>query len=979
MYIYLFPVPKVFTKFSQMNITIKRLRILFFLITTMVISQSLMAQKATLKGVVRDGVSNEELIGATVMIIEANMGEVTDIDGKYRINSIRSGDYTIAVSYLGYQSDTLLIRLEEGQVLEQNVFLNYETIMTVEVVVSAQAEGQMSSINQQLADNTIKNIISAKKIQETPNANAAEAIGRISGVSIVRSGGEGSKVVVRGLAPKFNKVQVEGISMASTGGDDRSSDLSMISPYMLDGIEVSKAAMANQEGDVIGGTVNFILRQAPDSMTFDVILQGGYSSLNSSFNNYKLVIGGSNRFFNGKLGVFAQIDLERRDRSSNEVGVNYRNPTNQLDSFDVFLGSMEVRDVRRDIKRGGATVVMDYKLRSGSLKFSNFVSLINNNQISRYESYNPGFSTHSYGMALVENDIRVMTNALKYKTSFGAFTFDAGISFSQSKNKRPLNTNFFATESNAFDGVDIISTPDRIQFYAKNQANDAKVQFISKSLYDTNEDKYGADMNITYDVNFAKNLNIKFKAGIKYKKLKKDFDQESARIPIAQAGHGAAFVAESIQSLSWLNENLEPDVSKLPYGLFIDNDYEKNEFPGGDYTVQNVTDVDKFKDFANVAEAFYFKDYYFSTKDDYTGEEEYKAAYFMPIMKIGNNITFIPGVRYEHNKTTYTGVRGDNTFLSWDEGYFSEEATVERKNSFWLPMIHLKYKPLDWFDVRLAYTHTIARPDYNQIVPKYDISMNSVAWNNPYLTPSLSQNMDVYLSAYKSKLGLLTVGGFYKKIEDLIYDGGKSGITVDNAASFGLSEELAGTPISKIINNENPAKVLGLELEWQTRFWYMDNFMNGLVFTANYTRIYSSVDYERTVLNSVVIPEPPFIVKTEENLPYTERLVFQPTDIFNVTLGYDYKKLSTRLSFLYQNDIFSKPDFFRLLRGATDDYFRIDLSMTQKLPWEGFQAMLNFSNVTSSKETDLLISKQIPTRVQYYGFTFDVGVRYRIK
>ncbi|HFC00764.1 MAG TPA: TonB-dependent receptor, partial [Phaeodactylibacter sp.] len=585
-----------------MNKTIKRLRILFFLMIATAISSSLMAQKATLKGVIRDGISNEELIGATVMVVEVNLGEVTDIDGKYRINSIPQGTYHVAISYLGYQPDTLLLTLTAGQVLEQNVLLNYETITTVEVVVSAQAEGQMSSINQQLADNTIKNIISAKKIQETPNANAAEAIGRVSGVSIVRSGGEGNKVVVRGLAPKFNKVQVEGISMASTGGDNRSSDLSMISPYMLDGIEVSKAAMANQEGDVIGGTVNFILRQAPDSMTFDAILQGGYSSLNSSFNNYKLVVGGSNRFFNGKLGVFAQIDLERRDRSSNEVDVSYKNPTNQLDSFDVFLGAMSVRDIQRDIKRGGATVVMDYQLASGDLKMSNFVSLINNDQINRYELYNPAFSTHTYGLALTEDNVRVMTNALKYKTTFGAWTFDAGVSFSQSKNKRPSNTNFFATEPNAFNGqIAFVNDPTKIQTFAKNEANNANVQFINKSLFKTNEDKYGADINLTYDVNFFKNLNVKFKAGLKYKLLKKDFDQESARIPVAQSGHGGAFVKEAIKTISWLNENLASDASKLPYDLFVDNDYGKNDFPEGVYSTQNIPDINKINDFARLA------------------------------------------------------------------------------------------------------------------------------------------------------------------------------------------------------------------------------------------------------------------------------------------------------------------------------------------------------------------------------------------
>lgn len=955
--------------------TFAALLLLVFCVTTLS-AQS----KATLTGTIKDQQSGDALIGATVFLKETNQGAITDFDGNYRVNAIEPGTYTIAVSYLGYQSQEETLTITAGESATKNFKLSYKGITTQEVVISAQAEGQIASINQQLADNTIKNIVSAKKIQEIPNANAAEAIGRVSGVSIVRSGGEGSKVVVRGLAPKFNKVQVEGISMASTGGDDRSADLSMISPYMLDGIEVSKAAMANQEGDVIGGSVNFILREAPDSLTFDALVQGGMNGLNNNLNNYKLVVGGSNRFFNGKLGVFAQVDLERRDRSSNEIGVNYVNRTNQLDSFPISLGTMSVKDIKRDIRRVGGTLVLDYKLPSGSLKMSNFMSVINTLQEDRYELYNPFFSTHSYGLKQSENDVQVLTNSLKYNNAFGAMTVDVGVSYSQSSNKLPLNTDFYATEPNAFEpNATTTNQPDSIQYYSRNNISTANVQRISKYLYDTEESALGANIDLSHDLNISKNLQINIKAGAKYKKLDKSFNQNSFTIPIAQSGHGGVFVSDAISKFSWLNEHLALDASKLPMTLFVDKDYGTHYFPEGNYYIQNVPDVAKINEFAELAEKYYFQDYINSTKDDYTGTEEYTAAYLMPIFDFGKNIKFIPGVRYEKNATSYTANRGDNTFQDWDAGYFHDEVTIKRTNEFILPMIHFKYKPKDWFDVRLAYTHTVARPSFSQIIPKWDIGINSIVFNNPYLEPSLSKNADIYLSAYKNKLGLLTLGAFYKNIDGLIYNAGNTAVTAEDIALHNLPEDSEGTAISKVINNPNPAKLFGIEIEWQTRFWYMENFLKGLVLTANYTRTFSKVQYERTVLYQVFLQEPPWVEIIEESTPYEERLVYQPTDIFNLTLGYDYKKLSTRLSFLYQNDIFSNPNFFRLLRGATDDYFRIDFSMNQKLPWQGFEAILNFSNLTSTKEQDLLISSNNPTRIQYYGFTLDVGLRYRIK
>ena len=54
---------------------------------------------------------------------------------------------------------------------------------------------------------------------------------------------------------------VDGTNLASTDPDNRSTDLSMISQYMLEGIEVTKAGTPDQEGDVLGGTVNFKLKK----------------------------------------------------------------------------------------------------------------------------------------------------------------------------------------------------------------------------------------------------------------------------------------------------------------------------------------------------------------------------------------------------------------------------------------------------------------------------------------------------------------------------------------------------------------------------------------------------------------------------------------------------------------------------------------------------------------------------------------------
>ena len=94
----------------------------------------------------------------------------------------------------------------------------------------------------------------------------------------------------------------------------------MISQYMLDGIEVTKAGTPDQDADVLGGTVNFLLRKAEPGFHGNIITQGMYNGLKDSYDDSKLVLDLSNRFLDDRLGVLVQFDFENRNRSSNEIG-----------------------------------------------------------------------------------------------------------------------------------------------------------------------------------------------------------------------------------------------------------------------------------------------------------------------------------------------------------------------------------------------------------------------------------------------------------------------------------------------------------------------------------------------------------------------------------------------------------------------------------------------------------------------------------
>ena len=139
------------------------------------------------------------------------------------------------------------VQISDGEVVITDFRLTITSIQGEEVVVTAMARGQARAINTQIAARNIKNVVSEQKIRELPDANAAEALARLPGVSVVRSGGEAVEIKVRGVSS--NTLFVNGMRL--------SSGLVSISPSMIGGIELSKSFMADQDADVLGGNVDF--------------------------------------------------------------------------------------------------------------------------------------------------------------------------------------------------------------------------------------------------------------------------------------------------------------------------------------------------------------------------------------------------------------------------------------------------------------------------------------------------------------------------------------------------------------------------------------------------------------------------------------------------------------------------------------------------------------------------------------------------
>jgi len=209
-----------------------RFTALFLMAVLLVCASNSIAEAPTgkLAGTVFEISTGDPLPGANLFFPDFNVGATTDINGEFFMLGAPVGQQTLHVTYLGYKDVQVPVTVREDETVVLAIEMEPAALAGDTVLVTAQASAQRQAINQQLAAKTVKNIVSSKQIQELPEANAAEAVGRLPGVSLERSGGEGNKVVIRGMAAKYSLIQIDGVNMTATGEGDRSTDLSMISP-----------------------------------------------------------------------------------------------------------------------------------------------------------------------------------------------------------------------------------------------------------------------------------------------------------------------------------------------------------------------------------------------------------------------------------------------------------------------------------------------------------------------------------------------------------------------------------------------------------------------------------------------------------------------------------------------------------------------------------------------------------------------------
>ncbi len=1004
----------------------KKLNLVSYLLCLSFILPVTLSAQGKLQGIITDSLSGNTLIGANVIIIGTSLGDATTIEGEYKISEIPVGPQRVRISYIGYRTQEIDVDIVNDRVLNLDVDLVADMVESDEVVVSAQAMGQVAAINQQLSSNTIINVISEAKIQELPDANAAEAIGRLPGVSLTRSGGEANKVILRGLGDKYTYVTIDGVKIPSTDAETRGVDLSTISQNNLAGIELYKALTSDKEADAIAGAVNLVTRQAPEGSHFRAIVKGGYNEMMQSASQYDVSLRYTDRFFDNILGLQVSGNIEQKIRSSERYNLNWTEDIGpNLD--DYYTNDLRLRFTDETRYRNGANLILDFKTGDGGvIKFNNSYSGTKREFVTNERNYpfaggdaQVGGVTYAYRNR--EQTIKTFNSALTGNNNLIGLDLSWGLSFAQSKAEYPYDyqTNFAEPSNLGTSGMmaGIPQVKENQEVFVDYAYNNFVASSLSEAWYRTqsNLDKdLGGYLDINKSYNFGSMFAGELKGGARYRAKTRTNDATEVYSPYYLGNWKAYEKLEdgSIRAKDFTGTNFERffqlyEDTQSPFVSFVefldDNPQSRDLYDR--FKLNPLINPDLMREWYELnkngtssnGNTLEYPVNPAAEANAYDITESVTSAYLMNTFNFGQNLIFIAGVRVEHEYNDYQNKWSPNQIGGFPVPVgVAQDTSATYSETVWLPNFQFNIKATEWMNIRLAAYRALARPDFNMRLNNYfawdpaSSSGNSqLVVGNPNLKTAKAWNYEINTSFYGNEIGLISVSAFYKEITDM-YHMLNGFPTSGNALLESVGSDwktLYKTNYELTIPYNSPenSKVWGFELEHQINFTFLPGLLqhiilsyNGSIVKSETTLISSAID---TTYTEVIIP-PGIVIITPNYTTYrtsrTQPLENQPELFGNVSLGYDIGGFSGRISLFYQ------AEYIRSFSASGDAdrviaaYARLDLSLRYKL-FENLSLLFSANNLNNIDEDDIQVNNvkdyRILRRSELYGTTLDFGIR----
>ncbi|WP_448664215.1 TonB-dependent receptor [Sphingomonas sp. CJ20] len=821
-----------------------------------------------------------------------------------------------------------------------------------DIVVVGTLQGERKAIDAKRDANNFTEALYANDVGKLPDQNVAEAVRRLPGLSVANDQGEGRYVIIRGVNPNLVNVVLNGLTLPAPEPDGRQVKLDDIPSSLINGVIVTKSLTADQDANAIGGEVNIQTLTAFDQAKpffVNARAQYGWAHLNGK-HPYEGDVQVGGRFGpDQQFGAVLALNYSKRPiESENFQGSSaWRVPAASTGANQSYVlpDTAALRDYNLTRTRKGAVLNLDWRpndttklfLRGTYSKFDDNETrdqfIIDNQSAFTNQTATTGTFKGRGSMRVRRRIEKDNTKSVQGGGSFALAggTLDLAGAWTRAQKEDPLRSEYnFRTGGSALTvNYDVSDTPYFFTPTVQPGTNPTAYGLNSVNYDHRNavETLWQGKIDYTLPLGMS---DSSVKVGAKFLDRHKTNERDYRTYSLTS---GRTFTYASVARLG------------------------DQSFYNGDYSFPARVDYDAAEAFlaanpgtvtVNTASSRAN-----SLANDYDVREQIYAGYAMATLKFGS-LTLVPGVRVEHTRDRTKGklITAASTL---DQGY-NVEGAKDYTDVF--PGLNARFDMADRLVLRGAATTAIGRPNYPDLSPYVSVDTTTsprptVTLGNPDLNPYKAVNLDAAVEYYLPGQGLLSVGAFYKRIDNPIYTG-----TRINVAGTFAGQTFASADVVQP-GNVDVAYVRGIEANAQVRFTFLPGALSGLGFAVNYAHI--TGHGEGTI---------PGATPRTGDLP----LFLQSKDVGTAQVFYEKYGIAARVAYSYRS-----PYLDTLGATAADDQYtdkngQLDLNLSYQVSPE-----LTFFgqalNLTDAPWRRYVGSKNQLIERERYGYSFRWGAQ----
>ncbi len=945
--------------------------LLVLLIAHTCLSQS---SKGTLTGHVTDKLG-AVLQGAQIQLTPSAGTIVSNVQGDFIVPNLAPGSYEVKISFVGFTPFAKTVAISAGQETHLDAVMVVGSTAQDILVTATDVHGDAESINRINSSENILNVLTNDQIMSLPNADVADALGRLMGVTLERDEGEGKYVQIRGTEPRLSNTTIDGVLVPSPESTVNQVKLDTIPADLVESVEINKTLSANQDGDAIGGSVNLVTKTAGETPTITAFGSGGYTHIFDGRHVSQYGITAGKRYFNKKLGILGNFTYDYNGRGIDDI-----EPTPDTGTLTPSYDSIDLREYRYDRARWGAASSYDYKLSESSLLYAktfysdfkdfgdkwtytlNDVVTPNPSDPSgdpaTFAGDSPKFKTsrrapdYAIGMLAIGGNHLYTNSWFKWEAAVSrarqlAAAGNPGATFKPSKAVK----NFAA--DNCYYDPGANPSQYRPEWYAACTAAGSPV--YDPTQWHMSELDLTSGQTTQINLQGSASYALNYRAGGHFSTL-----EIGGKIRNQHKGQFA---------YSPVYDNMGSDILMSQLLSPLTN----SDFYNGSYQMGPLTDWPTIVAYANanpsdIGALDVDATRIGSDASNFNLEQRIGAGYAMNTIQFGK-LHLQTGVRFEQTNIKTTGYQ----VITNPDGTWGGTTPVNGTKSYLdvQPSAQARYSLTNNSDIRASYGRGIARPDPQDLIPYITLDTSGTpsreGIGNPALVSEHANNFDLLYEKYLTPLGLLQAGFFYKSLTNPL---------VVNQ-TYATSGPYAGYLVTQP-NNGGSAWVYGVELEYQQRLSFLPGALGGLGFSGNYT--YS--DSQAKGVDPLRTDSP--------------ALLRQTPNTWNLGPSYDRGRISVHMGFEYNGaSIYSyqyedltlnpdgttspKPQVGGVNGPAGDNYLYSHLQVDAQAGYrlgKGFELYLQGLNLTDEVFGFYNGSPQYVVQREYYHPTYAGGLRW---